>query len=131
MAVIVGAGGVLGDVYSGLVMLDTSLQVAPGLAERWDITPDGKTYTFQSGQMVISDANGPESIAGIMGGLDSGVTAETRDILFESAFFNPATIMGKARNFGMHTDSSHRFERGVDPAFVEAVLACEDLIPGF
>ncbi|MEJ2400743.1 MAG: phenylalanine--tRNA ligase subunit beta [Xanthomonadales bacterium] len=66
--------------------------------------------------LAICDAAGPVAIAGIMGGLDSGVTDRTRDILFESAFFNPATIMGKARRFGMHTDASHRFERGVDPA---------------
>ena len=66
--------------------------------------------------LAICDAAGPVAIAGIMGGLDSGVTEATRDILFESAWFNPATIMGKARRFGMHTDASHRFERGVDPA---------------
>ena len=66
--------------------------------------------------LAICDADGPVAIAGIMGGLDSGVTERTRDILFESAFFNPATIMGKARRFGMHTDASHRFERGVDPS---------------
>jgi phenylalanyl-tRNA synthetase beta chain len=72
--------------------------------------------------LAICDASGPVAIAGIMGGLDSGVTAETKDILFESAFFNPATIMGKARKYGMHTDSSHRFERGVDPAGQEAAI---------
>ena len=66
--------------------------------------------------LAICDRRGPVAIAGIMGGLDSGVTEQTRDILFESAWFNPATIMGKARRFGMHTDASHRFERGVDPA---------------
>ena len=72
--------------------------------------------------LAICDSSGPVAIAGIMGGLESGVTGETRDILFESAFFNPATIMGKARNFGMHTDASHRFERGVDPAGQEAAV---------
>jgi phenylalanyl-tRNA synthetase beta chain len=66
--------------------------------------------------LAICDSKGPVAIAGIMGGRDSGVTGNTRDILFESAFFNPATIMGKARAYGMHTDASHRFERGVDPA---------------
>jgi phenylalanyl-tRNA synthetase beta chain len=65
--------------------------------------------------LTICDGAGPVAIAGVMGGLDSGVTGDTRDILFESAYFNPATIMGKARAFGMHTDASHRFERGVDP----------------
>jgi phenylalanyl-tRNA synthetase beta chain len=55
------------------------------------------------------------ALAGIMGGLESGVNDSTTNILFESAYFNPATIMGKARAYGMHTDASHRFERGVDP----------------
>jgi phenylalanyl-tRNA synthetase beta chain len=72
--------------------------------------------------LAICDAGGPVAIAGIMGGLDSGVTGQTKDILFESAYFNPATIMGKARNFGMHTDASHRFERGVDPAGQELAV---------
>ena len=72
--------------------------------------------------LAICDGQGPVAIAGIMGGLDSGVTDATTDILFESAWFNPATIMGKARGFGMHTDASHRFERGVDPAGQEAAV---------
>ena len=65
--------------------------------------------------LAICDGSGPVAIAGIMGGLDSGVTEPTTNILFESAYFKPATIMGKARAYGMHTDASHRFERGVDP----------------
>jgi phenylalanyl-tRNA synthetase beta chain len=65
--------------------------------------------------LVICDSKGPVAVAGIMGGLESGVSDATTDILFESAYFNPATIMVKARDLGMHTDASHRFERGVDP----------------
>jgi phenylalanyl-tRNA synthetase beta chain len=65
--------------------------------------------------LAICDSQGPVAIAGIMGGLETGVTSTTKDILFESAYFKPATIMGKARAYGMHTDASHRFERGVDP----------------
>jgi len=65
--------------------------------------------------LAICDRKGPVAIAGIMGGLASGVSDTTTDILFESAYFNPATIMVKARDLGMHTDASHRFERGVDP----------------
>jgi phenylalanyl-tRNA synthetase beta chain len=72
--------------------------------------------------LAICDRAGPVAIAGVMGGLESGVTSETTDILFESAYFNPATIMGKARTFGMHTDASHRFERGVDPRGQEAAV---------
>jgi len=65
--------------------------------------------------LAICDSNGPVAVAGIMGGLESGVSDSTTDILLESAYFNPATIMVKARAYGMHTDASHRFERGVDP----------------
>ena len=64
--------------------------------------------------MVIADQSGPLAMAGIMGGEPSAVSAETKDIFLESAFFNPLAIAGKARGFGLHTDSSHRFERGVD-----------------
>ncbi|MCJ7815531.1 MAG: phenylalanine--tRNA ligase subunit beta, partial [Xanthomonadales bacterium] len=76
---------------------------------------DESKVDLDEGVLAICDSKGPVAIAGVMGGLDSGVTGATRDILFESAYFNPATIMGKARAYGMHTDASHRFERGVDP----------------
>ncbi len=65
--------------------------------------------------LAICDSAGPVAIAGIMGGLNSAVSESTTDILFESAYFNPATIMVTARDYGMHTDASHRYERGVDP----------------
>lgn len=64
--------------------------------------------------MVIADNSKALAIAGIMGGLDSSVTDETRDIFLESAFFAPLAIAGRARRFGLHTDSSQRYERGVD-----------------
>jgi phenylalanyl-tRNA synthetase beta chain len=64
--------------------------------------------------LVIADAKGPLALAGIMGGRSSGVGPSTRAIFLESAFFAPAAIAGKARAYGLHTDSSHRFERGVD-----------------
>jgi phenylalanyl-tRNA synthetase beta chain len=54
------------------------------------------------------------ALAGIMGGDDSAVSDTTVDILLESAFFQPLALAGKARSYGLHTDSSHRFERGVD-----------------
>ncbi len=66
-------------------------------------------------ELVIADARRPLALAGIMGGRDSAVSDATEDILLECAFFAPAAIMGKARRYGLHTDSSHRFERGVDP----------------
>ncbi len=66
-------------------------------------------------ELVIADARRPLALAGVMGGRDSAVSGTTEDILLECAFFAPAAIMGKARRYGLHTDASHRFERGVDP----------------
>ncbi len=76
---------------------------------------DGTEQKLREDTLVIADANKPLAMAGIMGGEDSGVSTETKDILLESAFFAPTEIIGKARSYGLHTDSSHRFERGVDP----------------
>ncbi len=76
---------------------------------------DGKQVDLDDSLLAICDEAGPVALAGIMGGLDSGVTDATRNILLESAYFKSATISGKARDLGMHTDASHRFERGVDP----------------
>ena len=76
---------------------------------------NGETIELRPDTLVIADAAGPVALAGIMGGAASAVESETRDILLESAFFAPAGISGKARGYGLHTDSSHRFERGVDP----------------
>ena len=64
--------------------------------------------------LVIADEQRVLGLAGIMGGEDSGVSAETKDVFLEAAFFEQITIAGKARSFGLHTDASHRFERGVD-----------------
>ncbi len=75
---------------------------------------DGETLTLSPDNLVIADERRPLALAGIMGGKDSGVTDSTRDVFLECAFFSPLAIAGKARAFGLHTDSSHRFERGVD-----------------
>ncbi|WGL16797.1 phenylalanine--tRNA ligase subunit beta [Microbulbifer bruguierae] len=75
---------------------------------------DAQEVELKSDTLVIADEKGPLAIAGIMGGLDSCVTENTKDIFLESAFFSPLAIAGKARSYGLHTDSSHRFERGVD-----------------
>lgn len=69
--------------------------------------------TLTDGCLVIADDKAPLALAGIMGGADSAVSDSTTDILLEAAHFNPLVIAGKARSFGLHTDSSHRFERGV------------------
>lgn len=64
--------------------------------------------------LVIADSTGPLALAGIFGGLKSGISADTCDVVFESAFFSPLAIKGRARAYGLNTDASHRFERGVD-----------------
>jgi len=76
---------------------------------------DDSSVTIPEGTLLIADKNGPLAIAGIMGGNASAVTSQTKNIFLESAFFTPDAIAGKARTLGKHTDSSHRFERGVDP----------------
>lgn len=64
--------------------------------------------------LVIADHNKALAIAGVFGGLESGVSQQTSDVLLESAFFNPVNMAGVARSYGLHTDASHRYERGVD-----------------
>jgi phenylalanyl-tRNA synthetase beta chain len=76
---------------------------------------DGGEIELNTESLVIADHKQPLALAGVMGGAESGVENGTCDIFLESAYFSPATIMGRARQFGLHTDSSHRFERGVDP----------------
>ncbi|MGM0680458.1 MAG: phenylalanine--tRNA ligase subunit beta, partial [Pseudomonadota bacterium] len=76
---------------------------------------DEQTIELDSETLVIADEKAPVALAGIMGGADSAVGEGTVDIFLESAWFAPQAIAGKARGYGLHTDSSHRFERGVDP----------------
>lgn len=75
---------------------------------------DGNEAKLNSNTLVIADQNKALAIAGIFGGKESGVTSETTDIMLECAFFAPDHIRGRARVYGLHTDSSLRFERGVD-----------------
>ena len=75
---------------------------------------NGQTAELTPDMLVIADANGPVALAGIMGGQPSSVERFTVDVFLEAAFFAPAAIAGRARRLGLSTDSSHRFERGVD-----------------
>ena len=75
---------------------------------------DGKEISLSSEVMLIADSKKPVAMAGIMGGLATSVTDSTKDVFLECAFFEPVTIAGKARRYGMQTDASHRYERGVD-----------------
>ncbi|MFP5420865.1 MAG: phenylalanine--tRNA ligase subunit beta [Gammaproteobacteria bacterium] len=75
---------------------------------------DGQEVRLRADTLVIADHNRALAIAGVMGGEHSGVSAKTRDLFLEGAFFDTIAVAGKARSYGLHTDSSHRFERGVD-----------------
>lgn len=75
---------------------------------------DGKEVSLTPDVLVIADGSGPLAMAGVMGGENSGVTTSTKDVFLECAFFAPLAIAGRARRYGLHTDASHRYERGVD-----------------
>ena len=78
---------------------------------------DDKTYRLRAGQMVISDDNGVQSIAGIMGGAATGCTEETTNVFVESAYWDPVQIAYAGRALKINSDARYRFERGIDPAF--------------
>ncbi|WP_323752662.1 phenylalanine--tRNA ligase subunit beta [Marinobacter sp.] len=75
---------------------------------------DGQEVELTAETLVIADHDKPIAIAGVMGGEHSGVNEKTQDLVLESAYFEPISMAGKARHYGLHTDASHRFERGVD-----------------
>ena len=80
------------------------------------VTLDGEERELDPEVLVIADAERPVALAGIMGGLESEVTGTTRTVLLESAHFDPRRVRRGAARLGMHTDASHRFERGTDPS---------------
>ncbi|HAQ50168.1 MAG TPA: phenylalanine--tRNA ligase subunit beta [Gammaproteobacteria bacterium] len=87
------------------------------------VSLDGKNIELNDDTVVISDQQSVLAMAGIMGGANSAVSEKTRHIFLESAFFTPLAIAGKARQYGLHTESSHRFERGVDPELASQAMA--------
>lgn len=78
-------------------------------------TLDSKKRNLSSGMLIICDLETPVAIAGIMGGINSEITASTTKVLLESAYFDPVSIRKTSKKLGLNTESSHRFERGVDP----------------
>src|SRR5271166_2604148 len=86
-------------------------------------TLDGVERTLTSGDLVVADAKRPVGLAGVMGGFDAMITEKTRNILIESAWWDPVTVRKSSRRHGLHTDASHRFERGAD--FESTVLSCD------
>ena len=90
---------------------------------------DGKTYSLDQHHLMVADQDRAVAIAGVMGGEDTGVTESTRNVLLESAYFLPASVRRTARNLNLPSDSSYRFERGVDPGMVlPASLRAADLM---
>lgn len=81
------------------------------------VTLDGVERTLTAEDLLIADESGPIALAGVMGGDSTKVTATTKRVLLESAYFEPRTVRAMARRHSLHTDASHRFGRGADPAF--------------
>ncbi len=100
-------------------------KVVVRLAEKGEkmATLDEIERTFTSDDLLICDGEGPVAVAGVMGGLESEIRGDTKDVLIECAYFDPRSIRRTSRRLGLHTDSSHRFERGVDPEAIPQVLA--------
>ncbi len=90
-------------------------------------TLDGKKHRMQGGELLICDEKGPTGLAGIMGGLESEITENTKEILFECAAFDRTLTRVVSRRLGIRTESSGRFEKGVNPATVKTAMdrACE------
>lgn len=95
--------------------IDGAIQVRMAKEGEELVLLDGTTAKLQPNTLVIADSKGALAMAGIFGGEASGVNKNTTDVVLESAFFAPLAITGRARQYGLHTDASHRFERGVDP----------------
>jgi len=96
---------------------------------------DDKEYTLTSDDLVIANENEPMAIAGVIGGKHSAINEHTTDIFLESAYFDPVTVRKTAKRLGISTDSSFRFERGIDPEITEfairwAAILIKELLPG-
>ena len=104
-------------------MLEGDLSVSFASEGEKVLLLNDEEVTLRKETVTIRDAKGIVALAGIMGDKKTSVTENTKRILVEAAFFDPLVIAGRARTYGLHTDSSHRFERGVDPALAPQALA--------
>jgi phenylalanyl-tRNA synthetase beta chain len=102
--------------------LDGGIRVRMARANERLCLLDGQEVKLDGTTLVIADHNAPVAMAGVMGGAASAVSGSTKHLLLESAFFAPGAMAGRARRYGLHTDSSHRFERGVDPALARRAM---------
>ena len=105
-----------------LANLNGSVVVRNAKADEKIVLLDGQEVSLREDTLLIADQKGPLAIAGVMGGEGSGVNTQTQDIFLESAFFAPLALAGKARSYGLHTDASHRYERGVDASLQEKAI---------
>ena len=105
-----------------LATLDGGVRVRRATAGEGLTLLDGTEVELDTDVLVIADDRSAVAMAGVMGGAESAVSVGTRDVFIESAAFAPLTIAGRARRFGLHTDASHRYERGVDPALAQRAL---------
>ena len=112
-------------------------KVVVRLAEEGEkfITLDGVERTLTAADLMICSAERPMCIAGVYGGLDSGISDETVNVFIESAYFNPVSVRKTAKRFGLNTDASFRFERGIDPniqvyALKRAAMLMQELAGG-
>lgn len=103
--------------------LDGAIEVRFARAGERLVLLDGTEATLGPRHLVVADQSRAEALAGVMGGLDSAVTAATTSIVLEAAHFTPATIRGRTREFKLNSEAAHRFERGVDPALCEIALS--------
>jgi len=83
---------------------------------------DGREAALDAGFLLVTDADRPVALAGLMGGMDTRVTESTVNVFLESAHFAPSAIIGRSRRLGLSTDAAHRFERGVDPELPRIAL---------
>jgi phenylalanyl-tRNA synthetase beta chain len=118
--------------------LDGAIVVRPARVGETLRLLDGRDVTLDPSVLVIADRTKAIGLAGIMGGEHSGIREDTTDVLIEVAFFRPDAIAGRGRRYGLVTDASQRFERGVDPTLqeraieraTELLLACAGGVPG-
>ncbi len=106
-----------------MAKLDGGLVARQAVTGESVVALNGKAYTLDGGETVIADASAVHDIGGIMGGEHSGVSAATTDVLIECAYFTPEAIARTGQKLALTSDARTRFERGVDPAFLEQGLA--------
>ncbi len=105
-----------------LARLEGQIRVRQARAGETLTLLDGKTVEVQTDVLLITDRAGPAGIAGIMGGQRTAVSGQTTDVFLEAAYFSPDAVIGRALRWGLTTDASQRFERGVDPSQQERAM---------